>query len=211
MTNNHNKNSNPPIDSGDAAWVSVTTTLPVEQVRQICADIEVIMRLNPYYFFDSWQQQGDSYEVKYRNQSNNQEIQQSFTVNSDTNELEVIYENSIKNKTVLRIERRDNGTQLTLIDDYSHLGAQEREQRSHEADKSLQAWGESIYTYFERLTKWSWIPGWRTYMRRVWIPMKPSARRVVWFLYLITLAEFAFFLLILAIWVVEQARGPAGI
>jgi len=34
---------------------------------------------------------------------------------------------------------------------------------------------------------------------------------VVWILYMITLAEFAFFLLILAIWVAEQARGPAGV
>ena len=36
-------------------------------------------------------------------------------------------------------------------------------------------------------------PAWRWYMRRVWVPMKPSARRIVWLLYLITVVEFSFF------------------
>jgi hypothetical protein len=36
------------------------------------------------------------------------------------------------------------------------------------------------------------------------MPMKPSARRIVWFIYLITAAEFFFFLFVLLIYVIEQ-------
>jgi hypothetical protein len=41
-------------------------------------------------------------------------------------------------------------------------------------------------------------------MRLVWVPMKPSARRIVWLLYLITLAEFFFFLFVALIWWLEH-------
>ena len=60
--------------------------------------------------------------------------------------------------------------------------------------------------YFKRMKRWSWLPGWRWYIHRVWVPMKPSARRIVWLLYLITVAEFFFFLFVLLIFVLEQDR-----
>ncbi len=47
-------------------------------------------------------------------------------------------------------------------------------------------------------------PGWRWYIRRVWVPMKPSARRIVWLLYLITVVEFFFFLFVLLIYLIEK-------
>jgi hypothetical protein len=41
-------------------------------------------------------------------------------------------------------------------------------------------------------------------MRRVWVPMKPSARRIVWLLYLITVVEFFFFVFVALIWWLEH-------
>lgn len=70
-------------------------------------------------------------------------------------------------------------------------------------DKSLQAWGVALRAYFLRLKRWSWLPGWRWYMRRVWVPMKPSSRRIAWLLCLITAVEF-FFLFVLLIYLIEQ-------
>ncbi|MBE9516625.1 MAG: hypothetical protein IME93_06570 [Proteobacteria bacterium] len=202
-------NSAPPIDSGDAAWVTIKSELTTDQVMRVASDIEVIFRLNPYYYIESWEAQGDSFKVNYKNNSNNQTVEQSFTVTRKPNELEINYENDIKNKTVLKIEPDGSGSVLTLIDDYSHLTGAEREQRSDEADKSQQKWGEAIYTYLARIKKWSWLPGWQTYMRRVWMPMNPSGRRVVFMLSVIAIAQFAFFILILGVWVLESARGPA--
>jgi hypothetical protein len=57
-----------------------------------------------------------------------------------------------------------------------------------------------------RLQRYSRVPGWRWYIRRLWIPMKPSARRIVWLLAIISLVEFAFFCFVLLIWVVEQYK-----
>ena len=73
-------------------------------------------------------------------------------------------------------------------------------------DKSLTAWAEALRLYFLRLRRWSWLPGWRWYIRRVWMPMKPSARRIVWFIYLITVAEFFFFLFVLLIFLIERGN-----
>ncbi|HLD14446.1 MAG TPA: hypothetical protein VJB18_07005, partial [Burkholderiales bacterium] len=89
-------------------------------------------------------------------------------------------------------------------DDYDRLSEAERAQRVAEVDKSLSAWGEALRTYFLRLQRWSWLPGWRWYLRRVWVPMKPSARRIVWLLYLITVVEFFFFLFVLLIYLIEK-------
>jgi hypothetical protein len=36
--------------------------------------------------------------------------------------------------------------------------------------------------------------------------MKPSARRIVWLLYLITVAEFFFFLFVMLIYLIEQNK-----
>ena len=58
--------------------------------------------------------------------------------------------------------------------------------------------------YCLRLKRYSRLPGWRWYIRRVWIPMKPSGRRIVWLLALISLVEFAFFCFVLLIWVIEK-------
>lgn len=51
---------------------------------------------------------------------------------------------------------------------------------------------------------WSWLPLWRWSMQRVWQPMKPSARRITYWIVLITLAEMALVLLLVAILVIEQ-------
>lgn len=210
MTNNPVDNT-PPIDSNDAAWVTILSTLPVNQVKQIMSDIEVVFRLNPFYYFDSWEKQDNRYQAKYRNLSNNQTIEQTFHAEENGNELTITYENGLKSKTIVRVEPGENGSKITLIDDYSGMSEAERKQHAEMADRSLQKWGEAIFSHLNRIRRWSWIPGWRSYMRRIWIPLNPSGRRVVWMLYIITLAEFAFILLLVAIWAIEQTGTPAGL
>ncbi|MDH5633649.1 MAG: hypothetical protein OEZ10_11720 [Gammaproteobacteria bacterium] len=196
----------PPIDSTDAAWVTIRSDLPADKVFAILSDVEVLLRINPYYYFESLSVADNSYTMQLTNHSNQQNTQTSFTCTHGENRLELVYRDFIKKRTVLEVKADNTGCVITLSDDYSNLSEPEREKRVDEVDKSLNAWGEAILTYLSRIKRWSWLPGWRTYMRRFWIPMKPSARRIVWMLYLVTVVEFFFFLFVMLIYVLEQMK-----
>lgn len=188
--------------SSDAAWVSLQTSLPSAALLELCRDIEAIFRVNPYYYFKSWGKTSpSSYTLEFENQSNQMNNSVSIEVSAATPEgFTVSYDQGIKKRTVFSIEPTMPGSKLTITDDYESVPEAERAQRLLEVDRSLQPWGEALQLYFLRRKRWSWLPGWRWYIRRVWIPMKPSARRIVWMLYLITAAEFAFFVLVVLVW-----------
>lgn len=198
----------PPVDSTDAAWASLPVPFPPGELAELCRDIEALFRINPYYYFDVWRQTGsDSFHAEFENQSNHTRLALDLAVTQEPGPgLTVAYNQGIKKRTVFRIEPAPGGSRLTIADDYERLPVAEREQRKSEVDKSLAAWAESLRRYFLRLRRWSWLPGWRWYTRRVWMPMKPSTRRIVWFIYLITVVEFCFFLFVLLIYLIEQGR-----
>jgi hypothetical protein len=198
----------PPVDSTDAAWVTVPAPQPPAELAALCRDVEAIFRVNPYLYFQVWRKTApDRYHAEFRNDSNKQELTLDLTARSGPDlGMTVEYAQGIKRRTVFTIQPSADGSCLTITDDYERLSPAEREQRASEVDKSLRAWGESLRIYFLRFRRYGWVPGWRWYMRRLWIPMKPSARRIVWLLYLITLVEFCFFLFVLTIYVLEQNR-----
>lgn len=182
--------------------MSLQTSLPATALLELCRDIEAVFRVNPYYYFKTWLKTGPtSYTLEFENQSNQTTKSVNIEVSAATVEgFTVSYDQGIKKRTVFTIEPTPQGSKLTVTDDYESIPESERAPRLLEVDKSLQAWGEALQLYFLRQKRWSWLPGWRWYLRRVWIPMKPSARRIVWMLYLITAAEFAFFVLVILIW-----------
>lgn len=209
MTESHKPETTAaPVDSTDAAWVSIPAPQTPTQLATLCRDVEAIYRVNPYLHFRLWREAGPGrYHAQYRNESNKQELALDMTVRSGPDlGLTVEYAQGLKRRTVFAIHPFENGSRLTITDDYERLAPAEREQRASEADKSLHAWGEALRVYFLRFRRYGWVPGWRWYMRRLWIPMKPSARRIVWLLYLITAVEFGFFLFVLAIYLLEQNR-----
>ncbi|OGI50960.1 MAG: hypothetical protein A3A87_04165 [Candidatus Muproteobacteria bacterium RIFCSPLOWO2_01_FULL_60_18] len=165
-----------------------------------------MFRVNPYFFFDEWRQTGpDAFHAEFENQSSQTRQMLDLRVTQGPGRgMTVTYNGGIKKRTVFTIEPTPEGSRMIITDDYDLLPAAERERRQSEVDKSLKAWAESLRLYFLRLKRWSWLPGWRWYLRRVWIPMKPSARRIVWLIYLITVAEFFFFLFVLLIYLIEQ-------
>jgi len=201
--------STPPISSTDAAWVTVPTALEPARLYELCRDYEAIFRVNPYLVFSRWTRTGaDSAHVELENLSNNQQLSLDLTVEGTPPQRVIVrYAQGIKRETVFAIEATDTGSRLTIADDYGHLNEDEKRERETEVDRSLQAWGEALFTYFGRQRRWRWLPGWRWYMRRVWIPMKPAARRIVYILCWITVAEFVFFLFVLAIWLIEHRSG----
>jgi hypothetical protein len=194
-----------PIDSTDAAWVSVPARQSVESLTRLCEDIEAIVRVNPYYVYNKkWRQTSEHcYETDYNNLSNDQQVHQTLCVDRESPTRWVIrYEGGLKTRTVLEIEPTEFGSKLTITDDYEGIGEAERKSRQHEVDKSLKAWGQGLYAYFLKWRRFSWIPGWKWYTRKIWIPMKPSARRITYMLLMIELA-FAglFFFSMLILWI----------
>jgi hypothetical protein len=194
----------------DAAWVRVPTRLSPAEVAPLLRDAEVILRLNPYYHFRELRETGtNSFHAAFENQSNDQQLEVDVSVESGPADgVTLRYHSGIKRRTIISIEPFERGSYVVLTDDYAGLTESERKEREAEVDKSLVAWGEALRVYLLRIRRYSWIPGWRWYIRRVWIGMKPNQRRIVWLLYLITIVEFFFFLfVILMLNVVQLERA----
>ncbi len=196
------------IDIRDAAWARIPTRLSPTELSGHLDDIEVLLRANPYYYFKTWKRLGPNrYHAEYENQSNQQQLAIDIEVVPGPGQgLTLLYSQGLKRRTLFTVEPFEQGSQLVITDDYSGLSDDERRQRETEIDKSLPAWGEALRVYFLRIRRYSRIPGWRWYMRRVWTPMKPSARRIVWLLYLISVVEFFFFCFVVLIWWAEQNK-----
>jgi len=194
----------------DAAWVRVPTRLNPAEVAPLLRDTEVLLRLNPYYHFRELRETGtNSFHAAFENQSNNQQLEVDVSVEpGPADGMTLRYHSGIKRRTIVSIEPFERGSYVVLTDDYAGLSETERKEREAEVDKSLVAWGEAVRVYLLRIRRYSWIPGWRWYIRRVWIGMKPNQRRIVWLLYLITIVEFFFFLfVILMLNVVQLERA----
>lgn len=197
-----------PTDSRDVAWAAVPARQEPETLLRACQDVEFLFRLNPYYYFSAWQRTGPtSYHAEFENQSNNQHLSLDLDVTPGPGRgLTVDYRQGLKKRTFFTVESTAEGSRLLITDDYEALPQEEREARIAEVDKSLVAWAEALRVYFVRRKRWSWLPGWRWYIHRVWIRMKPNQRRIVWFIYLITVVEFFFFLFVMLIWVIEKSK-----
>jgi hypothetical protein len=114
------------------------------------------------------------------------------------------YDEGLRSSTSFRVDGEAGGSaKLIVTDDYSASSLAERESRIDEVDKSLVNWGGHLHRYMHLWNRWSWLPGWQFYMRKVWQPMKPMARRITQILLMITLAEFVLFLLVFTIFSLE--------
>lgn len=194
----------------DAAWVRVPSRLSPDAVAPLLRDPEVVLRLNPYYYFRELRETGSGrFHAAFENQSNDQQLELNITVEEGPGEgITLRYDSGLKRRTIVSIEPFGQGSYVVLTDDYGGITENERREREAEVDRSLVAWGEALRIYLLRIRRYSWIPGWRWYIRRFWIGMKPNQRRIVWLIYLITVVEFFFFLfVILMLNVVQLERA----
>ena len=189
--------------SDNAAWVTIETPLSADALAALCADIEHIYRINPYFEFRSWRALArDTWHVTYRNLSIGSDVDVELRLTrASACAFTVSYSRGIKRLTRFTIAPASAGSTLTIVDDYASVA---REQAEREADRSLHAWGVALNEYLKRHARWCWCAPWRWYMRRVWTPMKPSARRITYIILLITLAELALFALAMAVWWAEH-------
>ena len=189
---------------GDAAWVSVETPFDAAALSVLVADVEGMLRVNPYLEFQEWREiEPGRYKFRARNLSNQQAIDTVVRVERTADATLLHYESGLKTRTVFRIEPGVAGARLVITDDYGGTPAAEREARVAEVDRSLLAWGGDLYRYFRDWRRWSWLGPWRWYMRRVWRVMKPTARRIAFMLWMVTLFEIASVALIVAVFALE--------
>lgn len=191
----------------DASWVIVDTPLSLPALRAFCADIERLFRINPYLEFQDWQvSAADGIHARFRNLSNQQTVALEARVERESDDaFSLVYRSGIKARTRFALEPASAGSRLTITDDYAKLPPAEREQRLHEVDKSLTAWGWALHEYLRRENRWGRFAPWRWYMRRLWLPMTPRARRITYMLVLVTIAELAVILLVATIYWIEFA------
>jgi hypothetical protein len=196
----------PSSPAEDKAWATIQTTMRPAELQKFCRNLERLYRINPYNEFSTWKEVAPGQiHTEFRNLSTMQDCSLDLVlkIKSDSS-FSVHYAQGVKAATNFEIQPTKQGSSLTITDDYNRLSAEERTQRLDEVDKSLPAWCQAIFEYLRRHKRWGWFAPWRWYMHLVWLPMKPSARRIVWLIYLITLAEFAFFLFVALIWWLEH-------
>ena len=195
----------PPV-AEDAAWASVNTPLSDSDLTIFARDIERLYRINPmleFQYFKNLGQQRYAYAGRNISQETPFEFEFTFAVKELPDGLEIEYDQGIKSRTVFKIEPADKGSKLTITEYYERLPAEEREQHLHLVDKSLVVWAEYLQRYLITWSRWSRFAPWRWYMRRIWQPMKPSARRITYSLLWITAVEIALILLGVGIYFVE--------
>ena len=195
----------PPAANGNAAWVRIETPLSVQELVEFCRDIERLYRINPYLEFETWRQlAGNRWHTVFRNLSNGQKTDvEIFRQQPLPDAFSARYSQGIKRSTRFEIAAMTSGSVLTITDDYSDVQAQ---QAQREVDRSLHAWGTALHEYLPRHARWKWCAPWRWYMRHVWTPMKPGARRITYILLLVMIADLVLFALVMAIWWAEQQR-----
>ncbi len=187
--------------SEDVAYVRVATPLSIKDLHDFCGDLERLYRINPMLEFTKWQKIGNKhYYLQANNLSNGQEIATEIYQEETDEGFKITYSEGLKAATFIKMEKSEQGTTLVIIDDYNRLSKAERTQRLAEVDHSLEYWGQELYRYLHNWQRWHWFPPFRWYMRRVWQPMKPSARRITYMLIIITLFELIAFLMIVGLW-----------
>jgi len=192
-------------DGRDAAWVSVEVAMPAAALLAFCRDdVERLFRINSLLRFDEWRRIGpNAYHVRLRNLSNERALETELYVDALPDGLRVRYGGGLKTTTEFRVATAEGGAILTVTDDYSGTPIEERKARAGEVDRSLVQWGYDLRLFLARWRRWSRYAPWRWYMNRIWKPMTPVGRRVVFALVVISVLEFFAFLLVLAIFVLE--------
>jgi hypothetical protein len=185
----------------DAAWVEITTPLSAAELRNFLDDIERLYRINPLLEITAFEATGaGAYRLAARNLSNGREIDVLLAVTPSDTAVEVGYSQGLKVSTSFRVQPADGGARLFVTDVYGRVTEAERRARAGEVDLSLNAWGRALHDHLRAWARWKWLAPWRWYMRRVWQPMTPSARRIVWMIWVVSAFEVVVLAALLAIW-----------
>lgn len=191
----------------DAAWIVLETPLLAAELASFCQQLETMYRINPFLEFDTWQQRAPSeFHAEFLNHSNGQRVVLDGRVTREAERAwRIDFAAGPKRSTRFEIEACPAGSRLTITDEYRSPEA-DASGAASEVDRSLHAWGIALKSYLERERRWGWLPLYGAFMRKVWLPMKPAARRITFLVLVIGLADIALVALGLAIYWIETGR-----
>lgn len=191
----------------DAAWVVLETPLQAAALAAFCQQLETLYRVNPFLEFETWQQPAPhEFHAVLRNHSNARRVVLDARVTRESERTwRIDFAAGLKKRTRFEVEPTPGGSRLTITDEYRSAEADGAE-AEREVDRSLHAWGVALKAYLERDRRWGWLPGYRAFMRGVWLPMKPAARRITFLVLVIGLADVALVALGFAIYWLEARR-----
>ena len=192
----------------DAAWVRIETSMSAADLRVFIDDVERLFRINPLLEIAAFKPAGENrYRLVALNLSNGSSMDVVVAVTPTASAVEVAYGSGLKAATHFRVEAAPGGSYLFVTDIYGGGSADERLARAGEVDLSLNAWARALHTYLNTWVRWRGLAPWRWYMRRVWQPMKPSSRRIVWMIWAISAFEMLAIVVLLGIWAIVRS-GP---
>lgn len=191
----------------DAAWVVLETPLQASELETFCRDLERLYRVNPFLEFESWQQgAADRFRAVFHNHSNGLRVELEGQVRRESGRAWCVeFAAGAKQGTRFAVEPCPGGSRLTITDEY-RSDDHGTPALAAEVDRSLHAWGVALKTFLERDRRWGWLPGYRAFMRKVWLPMKPAARRITFLVLVIGVADIALVALGLAVYWIESGR-----
>ena len=199
-----------PGDERNAAWVVLETPLSPDELAAFCRQLESLYRINPFLEFDSWEQVGsERFRAAVLNHSNGQRhVLEGRIVAESERAWRIDFVSGPKERTCFEVVPAGSGSRLTITDEYRRA-ADGASVSAEDADRSLHAWGVGVKTFIEREHRWRWLPivGW--FQRQVWLPMKPSARRIMFLILVITVADVALIALGFAIYWLEYGHGAS--
>ncbi len=193
------------------AWAAVNTPLEADQLVAFCSDIERLIRINPMLEFKRFDKTGEhQYRLQGRNISQVPafEFDEEIEVEPLADGCRIQYSTGLKTSTRIKISAAEQPGELVrstlhVTDYYAGHDEKALQKRLNEVDKSLIPWLKDVQKYLLQWRKWSKFRLYRWYMRRVWLPMKPSGRRITYMLLWISLVEVALIALGAAIYIVE--------
>ena len=137
--------------------------------------------------------QPHKYYIDVLNHSQNPEfsLQTALSTTDITNGIKLHYSKGIKSDTTIVASDTAEGSKLVITENYKPHQIDSNVNLLATVDKSLMKWAEEIQTYLINWNRWSWFLPWRYYKQRIWLPMKPSARRITYMLIWISFIEIA--------------------
>ena len=191
----------------DAAWVVIETSLGAAELAAFCRNLERLYRVNPFLEFGYWRQTAaDRFAAQFINHSNRQEVVlEGIVTRASDLAFRVDFASGLKKSTRFEIQPRTGGASLTITDEYGPT-AGEAVPADAIVDRSLHAWGVALRAHLERDRRWGWVPLYRLCMRKLWLPMSPSARRIAFLILVIGLADLLLIGLGFVIYWLEAGR-----
>lgn len=187
----------------DAAWVVVETAWSAERLDQFLNDVQRLYRLNPFLEFIRWEEGPQGFQAELLNHSNGQRVLLDARMTRESAlALRVDYVQGPKRSTRFEVASTSGGSRLTVTEEYAHDAPTAPEQ----VDRSLHAWGVALKDYLARDLRWGRLPLYRWFMEQVWLPMKPSARRITFVVLVVSVADIALIVLGLTIYWLEAGR-----